>query len=569
MCKNITLVICCLVALMSCKNSEETQELTAAKGNRYYGGILRISKSEYLRSLYPPSIIDPVSASVASQIYDGLFYYDANNHRLNPCLLKKYEVSADSMLYTFYLKEKVFFHDDVCFTDGKGRELTAQDIAYCFTRLCTQSPDNQGYYIFKDKLKGANQYYTSSANSKFPSTGIEGIRIINKYTLQLILDKPSPELPMQLALPLALIYPKEAIQKYGTLRTKGVGTGPFVLEEVERDISLALKRNLKYHRTDAFGNRLPLLDGINFQYIPDKNSELANFKHGNVHVMYHFPTDQFLEILNLVSDTSQQEWKNTVLVHTPEMTTYMMVFNFKKDPFKNISLRKAFAYSIDKSILLGTILRGEGNDIARHGIVPPLYKNYPITRVNSTGVNTDSARFYMEKSNIPPSLTLSFYADGSRNTLVAISIAEQIKNTLGIEINLEPQSLAKFYDNVLEGKFDLVLMPKTAQIPMPENFLEMFYGKNITSGQKSYPNFSHYQNIIYDRLYIQKPDSTHSETPLSLAEDLLIQHAAVIPLWYDEGYYLLHKNVKNFPINSMATGIYTEVYFSPHSKPIQ
>ena len=47
------------------------------------------------------------------------------------------------------------FHDDECFKNGKGRELKAEDIKYCYTQLCTQSANNQGFTIFDGVVKGA------------------------------------------------------------------------------------------------------------------------------------------------------------------------------------------------------------------------------------------------------------------------------------------------------------------------------------------------------------------------------------------------------------------------------
>lgn len=573
MIKNLLLSFFLLLTVFACDDTQETVNYTTGKGGRIFGGTLRFSKTEYLRTLYPPAIIDPTSAQIASQIYEGLFRFDVNSLVVRPVLVEGYEISGDSTIYTFEIKKGVYFHDDPCFPNDKGRELVASDIAHCLSELCVQSADNQGYNLFKDIIKGANQYYAASANGKIPKFPVEGIKVLDKYQLQITLLKPYPMLITQLARPQTLVYPKEAINKYGTTRIKAVGTGPFVLEEVERDISVFLKRNPKYHRRDQFDNVLPYLDGINIQFIPDKRTELSEFKAGNSQIMYHLPPDQFLEILRVESSSPRPVgWENTTILHKPEMVTHMLAFNMQDKFFKSASLRKAFAMSLDKTTILSTTLSGEGMATATHGITPPLFKNYATQQIVGLKESLDSARMFLEKSPLPNEKpNLAFYQDGSRNTFVAISVAEQIKSALGIEINLEPMPLAKLYDNLLTGKFSVVLLPKVPEYPEPMSFLEGFYGKNsISSNGKTYPNFYHYQNSVFDQWY-EKAVTAHSKSEsyaaLLQAEQLLIRDAAVIPLWYDESYYLLKSNLKNFPINAMGLYDFSEVYFVPEVQP--
>ncbi len=573
MIKNLLIVVFLAFILVGCGNEQETLQLTPGKGGRNYGGTLRFSKTEYIRTLYPPAITDPISAQIAAQVYEGMFRFDVNTLVIKPVLVESYEISSDSTVYTFELKKGVYFHDDPCFANDKGRELTASDISHCLTVLCTQSVDNQGFVLLKDFIKGANRFYKQSANGKSPTVEIEGIRVLGKYQLQLLLEKPYPLLTTQLARPQALIYPKEAIAKYGTVRIKAVGTGPFVLKEIERDISVFLERNPQYHRRDQFDNQLPYLSNINIQFIPDKRTELSEFKAGNSQIMYHMPPEQFIEILRVESSSPRPKgWRNTVITHQPEMVTHMLAFNFRDALFKSASLRKAFALSIDKATILGTTLSGEGMAPATQGVTPPLFKNYDTYTLKGFPESLDSARRFLENAPLPTEKpNLAFYQDGSRNTFVAISIAEQIKAALGIEINLDPQPLAKLYDNLLTGHFSMVLLPKLPEYPDPMGFLECFYSKNsIRTEGKTYPNFYYYQNAAFDAWYekaLLAKNRSEAYPFLLKAEQIVLDDAAVIPLWYDEGYYLLKDNIKNFSINPMVLYDFSEVYFTPEPIP--
>lgn len=574
MIRNLLFTLVFILFLFGCGDSHEVLQLRSVQGGRFFGGTLHLSKTEYIHTLYPPAIIDPISARVASQIYEGLFYIAPDDFSVRPLLVESFEINQDSTVYTFRLKKGVYFHDDPCFPTGKGRELKASDVEYCFTQLCQQTESNQGFVLFKGILKNIDSYHEASGKKNKTSTRApEAIQVLDDYSIRLILEKPYSQLLIQLARPQALIYPREEIYKYGTKRAKAVGTGPFVLLDVERFISIRLERNPRYHRYDAAGNRLPYLDGIYFQFIPDKRSELAEFKSGNLQMMYHLPPEQFTQILRMESDgTKPPEWRNALLVHKPELVTHYLAFNLQNSFFKNHSLRKAFAHSLDKTTILGTTLSGEGLAPATYGITPPLFKNYPTTQIKGLAESLDSARQYLSNAPLPDTKpNLAFYPDGSRNTSVAIAVAEQIKNALGIEINLDPQPLTKLYDNLLASNFDIVLLPKTTEYYKPISFLEPFYGKNtISSHGKTYPNFFHYQNALFDEGYakaLTARTETETATALRQAEQILINDAAIIPLWYDEGYYLLKKNVKNFSVNTMVLRNFTEVYFVPEAAP--
>lgn len=571
--RNLLYVFVFFGCISGCDQPKESLELKPAKGGRFYGGTFRFSQTEYMQSLFPPAFTDAVSARVASNIYEGLFYFDPKDLAVKPRLVESYEANQDSSVYTFQLKKGVFFHDDACFPNGKGRELKARDVKFCFTQLCSQIAENHGFVIFKDILKGATQHYRASGNGKIPGMPLAGFEPINDYRFRLVLERPFPGLPAQLARPFAYIYPVEAVRKYGTVRPKAVGTGPFYLADVEREISIVLKRNPRYHRRDTFGNRLPLLDGINIQFIPDKSSELAEFRQGRLQMMYHLPTAQFLEILKSTQDTLASEWKNAVLAQQPEMTTHFVAFNMLDPLFKNPAVRRSVAHSIDKNTILGTVLRGEGMAAATHGLVPPLFEKHPDeddAPPNGLGLADEAPA---ERLQMPPGqkIVLSFYADGSRNTLVAVSIMEQIKANTGLDIDLESLPLAKFHQKILSGDFSLALVSKTADYPSPLSFLEMAYGENsIFNGGKTSPNFLRYRNPSFDNAYaaaLSSLSAVQARPQLRKAEQVLLTDAAVVPLWYDEGYYLIRKNVRNLTINRMALLDFSDVFFAPDAKP--
>ncbi len=566
-----------LIFLNSCGSksteNQESSELIQAKDGKYYGGILRINESEYIKNLFPHNITDAYSYRVASQVYEGLFKFDDKTLNVVSNLATDYEMDETGTVYTFHIKDNVYFHDDECFEGGKGRKLTAEDIAYCFTRLCTAHSNNQSFSsIFKGVLLGADDYYNKSKNGNIPEGGVEGIKVIDDKTLQLTLIEPNSLLTVHLARPACFIYPKEAEEKYGQeMRVKAVGTGPFYISNVDEEVAIILKKNQNYHSSDEAGNKLPYLDAVSIQFIKDKKSELFEFKKGNLDMLYRLPTEFIIEILEESEPGSNGEYSQFELQRSPEMATQFISFNNQTGIFKNKNIRKAFSFAIDRSKILDFVLNGEGFAPGNNGITPPVLVNYDINDVNGYHLNVDSARYYLEKAGYPngknfPEITFYYNAEGDRNTLVATEIQKQVKDHLNIEMNLELMPFAQLVDKAIKGEYELMRAAWLADYPSAENFLWVFLGKDVpgTSGQASYPNITRYKSTNFDKLYEQALYARSLEeanTYFMEAENTLMNDAPFLVLWYDEGYRLLQSYVKNFPNNPMQYRDLGHVYF--------
>ena len=330
--KKLLLTLACAgVLLSSCDTTKETgsgesSSLTAAKGGRYYGGVFKVNESDYIKNLFPHNITDAISYRVANQVYEGLMKFNQADLSLIKGIAEDYSVDPSKTVYTFKLRKGVFFHDNECFPGGKGRELTAEDVKFCFTQLCTQNINNQGFSVFQGILKGADEYYKASEGGKKPSFEVEGIKVIDPNTIQFTLTAPNSIFLYNLARPFTYIFPKEALEKYGLeMRTKAVGTGPFKIFSIEDDISIILKKNENYWAADEHGNKLPFLDAIKIKFIKDKKTELLEFKKGNLDMMYRLPTDHIIEILEEVKGNKGQ-FGQYDLQRTPEMATHFLSF---------------------------------------------------------------------------------------------------------------------------------------------------------------------------------------------------------------------------------------------------
>jgi peptide/nickel transport system substrate-binding protein len=566
------------VLMVSCKSSSNKDGAAdgqlEGKGGKKYGGTLKVNESDYIKNIYPLNITDAISYRVASQVYEGLLKFNQADLSLKNCLAESYQIDESKTVYTFKLKKNILFHDNECFPEGKGREMTSEDVKYCFTLACTQDINNQGFSVFQDILKGANEYYAASANGVKPSTDVEGIKIIDKYTIQFTLSQPSSLFLYNLARPFTFIYPKEALEKYGLeLRNKAVGTGPFQISSIEDDISIILKKNEKYHGTDSLGNKLPFLDMVMIKFIKDKKTELLEFKKGKLDMMYRLPTDFIIEILQEV-DNKEGDYGQYDLQRTPEMATHFLSFLNQGKIFNNKDLRKAFCFAVNRKRILDAVLNGEGYGPGIYGITPPdIFKNplYDVKQIKGYEYNADSAKYYLKKAGYPdgkgfPKIVLELNSDGERNVAVAEEVQKQLKEHLNINIELNIVPFAQLVENMMGGKIDFFRGGWIADYPNPENFLWFFYGKNVPSqvGESSYPNMMRYVNPKFDQYYeaaLKAKNTVEAYKNYLEAEKIMVADAPVMFLWYDEGYRLMQSFVKDFPNNAMQYRDYSTVYF--------
>ncbi len=561
------------------KENAETGTLRPASGGRFYGGVMRINESEYIKNLFPHNITDAYSYRVASQIYEGLFKFDDETLRVINCLAEKYDVDESGTVYTFHLKHGVYFHDDPCFPEGKGRAFTANDVKYCFTKLCTKNINNQNFAIFQDIIKGASKYYAATENDQNPGFDVEGIKVLDDYTVQIQLTEPNSLFIVDLARPACFIYPHEAENKYGVdMRIHAVGTGPYTLNtnDVDEDISIVLKRNPNYYRKDEFGNQLPFLDAVSIQFIKDKKTELFEFRKGNLEMIYRLPTEYIIEILEETMPGANGEYSQFQLQRSPEMMTQFLTLNNQSGVFKNKNVRKAFNFAIDRTKILDFVLNGEGYAPGNHGITPPVLSNYNINNIRGYTLNIDSARYYLAKAGYPggqgfPKLKFLLNAEGERNTNVAVEIQKQLKDHLNVDLELNILPFAQLLDKSYKGDYNILRAGWVADFPSPENFLWLFYSKDVPNSlnEVSYPNVARYVNKDYDRLYeaaLNAKSIDEANKYFKKAENHLMDDAPVIILWYDEGYRLIQSYVKNFPNNPMQYRDLSEVYFEEAEK---
>jgi oligopeptide transport system substrate-binding protein len=337
-----------LVCFAACGGKEEGRVREGLNGT-YYGGVLNVNESEELLGLFPLQITHVAAQRIGAQIFEGLVRFDLTDLSVKPGLAESWTVDPTGTVYTFKLRDDVSFHDDPCFPGGKGREVEADDVIACFTRLCTLMPGNEMFWLFQDRVLGANAQMAASVKGE-ALPGVSGLERVNDRTVRITLVSPWPGFLHVLAHHGCWIWPVEALERYGAdVAWHPVGTGPFKVKSFRRGEALVLERNPEYWRTDAAGNRLPFLDAVRYTFLQDKDREYAEFAKGHLDLVLEPP---------LKNDATREDTDQVQVMSIPGFSVQYYAFNTRIPPFNDPLVRRAISLAIDRRALVDTVLGG-------------------------------------------------------------------------------------------------------------------------------------------------------------------------------------------------------------------
>ena len=545
------------------------------KGDKHYGGVFNANETQDLEEIFPLSLTAAHAHRISSQIHEGLLRLDQRDLSLQPGLAESWETDAEGEVYTFHLRTGVRFHDDPCFPDGKGREFVANDVVYAFTQLCTASELNRSFWLFQDLVLGANEHYAATELGTVPPNGVAGIVALDNRTVRITLTHRSANFLHIMAHQGCWIFPREVLVAYGdALRTHAVGTGPFHLMAFRPGEAMVLERNHDYWRTDKDGDRLPFLDAVRFTFLQDKNMEMDQFLKGRLSVMSEIPPERVGELKDSISAEGARRFTVQMV---PGMAVQFYGLNPRVPPLNDPRVRRAFALAIDRSAIARDVMGGMVV-AADHGIVAPGMKNYPYEKVRGHIYDPDSARALLASAGFPggagfPSLLMNVNSNGFGYVAVAEALQGMLKKELGITLGLSVLPDDQHYDRTDMGTNIFWRQGWVADYPDAENFLALFYGKNVPadSTQPSFVNSVRYANPDFDRLFSAARITSNEAERLRLlaeAEGIMMDDAVATPLYHERGVRLVQPWVRDFPINAMEIRDLASVWFEPGVKPV-
>ncbi|NUN98373.1 MAG: ABC transporter substrate-binding protein [Candidatus Omnitrophica bacterium] len=548
------------------------------------GGTFHFNILETPNSLDPAWIRDTASSEAATPLHDGLVEFHPITLEVVPLLAKSWEISPDGLAYTFHIREGVFFHDNPCFPGGVGREVTAEDFVYSFQRVCDPRVASPGAWMFLGFVKGAQEYrdgvsarteldrrakgnardetspdrFRRAEDSRLEelakaSHGVEGLAAPDRRTFVVTLVRPFSPFLYRMGHSFAWPVPREAVEKYGDDFFKNpVGTGPFKFVEWVPAQRIVLEKNPKYWGKDSAGRPLPYLDRIEISQIADANSEHFEFLNGNLHLQYPVPIDQWENIFN--EDLSLKPQYSRFQAQSSNFMRIEYVGMLTTDPlFKNVKLRQALNYAVNRDEVASTILRFRATP-NNGAVVPPSMPGYPVEE-GPYKYDPLKAALLLKEAGYPngdglPELTLQLNAMGKENIKIA-EVLQGYLSAIGVKVTLQVAEWRMHLDTVRDGKVPFYRMGWLNDYPSPENSMMLLATSGIPPDGE---NYARYSNPEFDRLYeaaLASVDPAEQNRLFREAERVAVEDAAWLFLYFRRDFRLLAPNVRGFPMNGL------------------
>lgn len=531
LCKSLTVSV--LFLLVSCGSKEDN-------GKK----VFRYNQAEGLTSLDPSFASSQANIWASSQVFNGLVELD-NDLKIQPCIAKSWSLDTLKTTLTFILRGDVFFHNHPLF-NGKRRKVVASDFVYSFNRICDpEGLYNRGMWIFKGKAL-SNQEGGVSKNA---------FKAVNDTVLEIKLDKPFPQFLEILSMNYAFVVPKEVTEHYGeAFRANPVGTGAFRFGQWKEGNTLVLMKNEEYWKEG-----LPKLDAVQVSFIPDKGQAFREFVLGNIDFVSGVEESSVDEIFNLDGSIKSSFSQNFEVDKSPYLNTeYIGIqldsnafcFEGKDEALLNVDFRKALNYAVDRKRLV-VFLRNSLGIAANSGITPPAVPGYDISRVIGYEYDQQKAKDYLLKSGIDPNGVNVSISVAKEHLNLSEFLAKQWKEVLGVEVQVDVTDAGVSREMARTGKAQLFRASWLGDYPDAENYLSLFYSLNHSP---SGPNKCRFSNHEFDSLYRESVAVQEREKRLAMyykMDQVIMDNAALIPLYYDEVVQLRQKSIVGLRPNGM------------------
>lgn len=466
-----------------------------------------------------PDTLNPVMTKnthileLSEFIYEGLTKLDVNQKAV-PVLADKWEISENNMIWTFYIRKNVFWHD--------GVSLTAEDVEYTVEYIKSRN----------DKSNYSNNIQNISA-----------FAAIDRNTFRIVLKKPNSFSAEIMTFP---ILPKHSFSNNvldkNAKDMKPVGTGPFMFESFVYGEKISLTENDNWwNRNCNIENNLtlPLISNINYKVYDNINDAMPAFQAGEIDVIYT-DTRQF----NDYSERSDL----TVKEYTSNNYNFL-AFNLSKTIFEYREIRLAIAYAIDKSEMIRELSQGRYtlSDI-------PLSPLAWLNVENNSAYSADKYRaeqILIEngwKMDTPLSFEILVNSENKTRIKAAENICKQLSE-IGIKAMINELKWEELLKRVKSKKFDMVLLGcKT--VPIPDiSFLysSSYLQYNLNEDIENCFNLAGYCNVKVDE-YIEKifneVDNQKKKAYFINMVNLINEDMPYIGLFFTNNAIMYHKSLR-------------------------
>lgn len=510
--------------------------LTGCSRNRHADKqIFHYNESAGIATLDPAFAKDQSIIWGCRQLYNGLIELDTAL-RVQPCIARQWDISPDGLTYTFILRRDVRFHRNALFGPDSTRCVTADDFLYSFNRIVDPAVASPGAWIF---------------------SGVESFSAPDDTTFVIRLKAPFAPFLSQLGMVYCSVVPREVAEHYGKeFRSHPCGTGPFKFQYWKEGVKLVLRKN-----PDYFEQGLPHLDAVAVTFIVDRQTVFLEFVKGNLDFMNSLDASYKDELLNQDGTLKAKYADRIDMSSTPYLNTEYLGFLMDGDdsPLHDRRIRQAINCGFDRRKMM-RYLRNNIGTPGVYGFVPPSL----LAAVGDSSVlrepqaynkyDPDRARRLLAEAGYPggkglPRLKLAT----TSNYLDLCKYLQQQLGLLGLDVQVDVNPPAALREQIAQGRSAWFRGSWIADYPDAENYLALFFSPNRAPAG---PNYTHYNDSGYDRLYLKARNETDPVRRMRLyqtMDSLVMQDAPVMVLYYDQILHFTHKNVHGLRTDAMNT----------------
>ncbi|MEL7567006.1 MAG: glutathione ABC transporter substrate-binding protein [Dehalobacterium sp.] len=450
----------------------------------------------------PHFCTDSATEIFNKNIYSNLVKFNSDME-LVPDLAESWDVSEDDLTWTFKLRQGVNFHD--------GTPFNAEAVKISFERLL-------------DPAKGSPRRSVLEV--------IDKVEVVDENTVNITTKTPCGSLLQQLAHPVSAIISPAALEKYGDqFSSHPVGTGPFKFVEWKIGEELVLERN------DAYFDGAPQVVKVYFRVVPEDATRSLLLESGSADIAMRLPVTE-VERLQGNADVSINE-SDTI------MTMYIALNN-NKGPLKDVKVRQAMNYAVDKSVIVNDILGG----LATLADAPISPYTWGYASIGAYPYDVEKAKQLLTEAGYANGIDLEIWTPVGRylmDTQVAENLQAQWAKA-GINVKIRQWEFQALMSEVKKGEFDMVLLgwsPSTGDAD--QGLYPVFHSSQWPPAS----NRAHYKNTAVDKLLDDAKVEVDSEKRAELykqAQQTITDEAAWTFLYYPKQALAYRSNVSGIQV---------------------
>ncbi|MBM3157377.1 MAG: hypothetical protein FJ004_08860 [Chloroflexi bacterium] len=483
-------------------------------------------------TLDPTMCRETASAFYVYQIFSGLVTFD-QNLQIVPDMAESWNITGDGTIYTFHLRKDATFHS--------GRQVTANDFKYSLERACDPDTDSPTAATYLSDIVGVTEKLNGEASD------ISGVKVMDDYTLQITIDSAKSYFLQKLAHPVSFVVDRYDVESGEDWWETPNGTGAFSLMEWEEDELVILERNSDFYDTPSKVEYVVFSLWGGYPMIMYETGEIDS-------------TGVYLDDLDRVLDSTNP--LNEELVTVPQLSVAYIGFNSTKPPFNDSKVRQAFSYAIDKDKIVDVIFKD--SVVSADGILPPGLPGYSAS-LQGLGYDPVKAKqliaesSYGSVSNLPP-ITLTTSGRGTVSDLET-ALIDMWHDNLGVEVDVRQLDPENYHNLLMEEKDELFTVGWSADYPDPQDFLDILFHTGSEENTGEYSNAS--VDSLLEQARVEQSNAVRMQM-YQQAEQMLIDDAACLPLYFGVEYILVKPYVKGFVLNPMGFVCLKDVSVEPH-----